>query len=80
MHFSAIAFLSLATTAVAGFTSPIAALRIKNTDRLIFNTTLPEFLAAAARQDGAGLGLDWTTDGCSSAPETPFDFNCNTTR
>ncbi|KAF1920701.1 prokaryotic phospholipase A2-domain-containing protein [Ampelomyces quisqualis] len=73
MHFPTIAFLSLATGTLAAVTPSVAAM--KNTDYYIFNMTLPEFLAVAAVKEGEDLGLDWSNNGCSSAPETPFDFD-----
>lgn len=41
------------------------------TDRYIFSNTLPAFLQARAKQPD---GLDWSSDGCSSASDNPFGF------
>ncbi|KAK7757344.1 hypothetical protein SLS62_000356 [Diatrype stigma] len=43
------------------------------TDRLLFSASLADFLAAAAAQSPPGL--DWSTDGCTSAPDDPFGFD-----
>jgi hypothetical protein len=80
MYVSSLALLSLATGAFA------ATIRtenpdglIKNTDYYLFELSLEDFLAVAAVKEGEALGLDWANDGCSSAPDTPFDFDCITT-
>lgn len=52
------------------------AAQIKSTDAYLFNLTLEDFLAVAKVQEGKSLGLDWSTNGCSSAPNTPFNFDC----
>ena len=42
------------------------------TDRLLFNTTLPAFIT---HRDGTDPpSLDWTSDGCTDAPDNPFGF------
>ena len=43
------------------------------TDRLLFNVSMSEFLSARQAQQPAGL--DWSSDGCSSAPDNPFGFD-----
>jgi Prokaryotic phospholipase A2 len=45
------------------------------TDRLLFATSMQDFLAARAAQDPPGL--DWSSDGCSDSPDDPFGFNFN---
>lgn len=52
------------------------ATQIRNTDEYLFNLALEDFLAVAKVQEGKILGLDWSTNGCSSAPNTPFNFDC----
>jgi hypothetical protein len=47
---------------------------IEATDRLVFNSTMAEFIQARAAKTPATL--DWTSDGCSSADDDPFDFQC----
>ncbi|OAL00264.1 hypothetical protein IQ06DRAFT_347645 [Phaeosphaeriaceae sp. SRC1lsM3a] len=51
------------------------ATQIRNTDEYLFNLALEDFLAVAKVQEGKILGLDWSTNGCSSAPNTPFNFD-----
>lgn len=55
------------------------AAQIKSTDAYLFSLTLENFLAVAKVQEGKLLGLDWSTNGCSSAPNTPFNFDCTLT-
>ncbi len=43
------------------------------TDHLLFNASLPEFLEARKKKNPPEL--DWKSDGCSDAPEHPFGFN-----
>lgn len=43
------------------------------TDRLLFRVSITEFLSA--REAKQPPELDWSTDGCSSAPDNPFGFN-----
>lgn len=43
------------------------------TDRLLFSATLAEFIAAHDAQSPPEL--DWSTDGCTSAPDNPFGFD-----
>jgi hypothetical protein len=49
---------------------------LQTTDRLLFNTSMPDFLTARNAREGMALGLDWTADGCSSSPDDPFGFDC----
>ncbi len=43
------------------------------TDRLIFDATMAEFMAARDAQQPSIL--NWTSDSCSDAPDNPFGFN-----
>ena len=43
------------------------------TDRLLFSVSLSEFLAA--RDARSPPGLDWSSNGCTSAPDNPFGFD-----
>lgn len=43
------------------------------TDRLLFRVSLSEFIAAHNAQSPPEL--DWSTDGCSNAPDNPFGFD-----
>jgi hypothetical protein len=49
---------------------------LQTTDRLLFNTSIADFLTARNAREGIELGLDWTADGCSSSPDDPFGFDC----
>ncbi|KAK4183509.1 phospholipase A2 [Podospora australis] len=42
------------------------------TDQLLFSSTLPQFTARRNAKNPATL--DWTSDGCSSSPDNPFNF------
>ncbi|TQV92271.1 hypothetical protein V2A60_006961 [Cordyceps javanica] len=42
------------------------------TDRYLFSTALPAFLKLRAQRDPNTL--DWESDGCTSAPDNPFNF------
>lgn len=42
-------------------------------DYYIFNLTLPEFLAKREAKDPPSL--NWTSDGCTTAPANPFNFD-----
>ena len=42
------------------------------TDKLLFEYTLRDFTAARNRHDPSTV--DWTSDGCTSAPDNPFQF------
>jgi hypothetical protein len=44
------------------------------TDGYLFNTSLTDFQALRAQQPN-GDQLDWSSDGCSDAPDNPFGFN-----
>jgi hypothetical protein len=76
MYISPLALLGLATGAVAATIPPVAHDLITSTDYYLFELSLDTFLAVAAVKEGEALGLDWANDGCSSAPDTPFDFDC----
>lgn len=54
----------------------VALTLLQTTDRLLFNTSIADFLTARNAREGMGLGLDWTADGCSSSPDDPFGFDC----
>jgi hypothetical protein len=79
MYISSLALLGLATSAIAASIPPVADSLITSTDYYLFQLSLDEFLAIAAVKEGEALGLDWANDGCSSAPDTPFDFDCMAT-
>ncbi|RGP61085.1 phospholipase a2 [Fusarium longipes] len=42
------------------------------TDQLLFSLTLPQFTARRNARDPPTL--DWTSDGCTSSPDNPFNF------
>lgn len=43
------------------------------TDRLLFSSSMDDFLTA--RKNKSPAGLDWTSDDCSYSPEKPFGYN-----
>jgi len=43
------------------------------TDRLLFRTSLADFVKA--RNANNPSSLDWSSDGCSSSPDNPFGFD-----
>lgn len=43
---------------------------VKTTDKLLFETSLADFLTHRKAQDPKEL--DWTSDGCTDAPNNPF--------
>ncbi|KAF2819077.1 hypothetical protein CC86DRAFT_243438, partial [Ophiobolus disseminans] len=47
----------------------------KATDHYLFNVTIDQFIAARNAQDGTSMGLNWTSNGCSVAPDDPFGFD-----
>jgi hypothetical protein len=45
----------------------------ETTDRLLFNTTITDFITARNATDPSSL--DWSSDGCSDSPDNPgYDF------
>lgn len=69
-----VTLLSLASMAAA---APVANSTLDDsfvqlTDTLLFSTPLKDFLARRDAQDPEEL--DWTSDGCTKAPNNPFDF------
>lgn len=74
LHFLFPIFFSL------GLSAPLLLLSTRQTpeleaetDRLLFEASIGDFLAARDAQSPAGL--DWSTDGCTSAPDDPFGFD-----
>lgn len=45
----------------------------QDTDRLLFSTSMPAFLAAKAARNPPNL--DWTDNGCSYSPDRPKGYN-----
>jgi len=67
--------LAFAIPSAIGFKQPsLAAI----TDEYVFNISLRRFITNRNRHVGPA-GLDWTSNGCSHAPDNPFSFNCKST-
>ncbi|KAG6037120.1 hypothetical protein E4U41_005312 [Claviceps citrina] len=49
-----------------------AANATSETDRLLFQTSLPDFVAQ--REKRQPEYLDWSSDGCTDSPDNPFNF------
>ncbi|UGQ09525.1 phospholipase [Yinghuangia sp. ASG 101] len=47
---------------------------VATTDRLLFTETLPSFVAIRASADRPA-DVDWSSDGCSNAPDAPFGYD-----
>jgi hypothetical protein len=69
----AVAGAMLAGTTTASAALDPAQLR-QVTDQYVFSTGLNPFQTVRAQKPHAGQ-LDWSSDGCSNAPDNPFGFN-----
>lgn len=64
--------VSLGTAAPADLSSRQET-AVQATDRLLFSSTMSQFLAARNARNPPSL--DWSSDGCSSSPDNPFGFD-----
>lgn len=72
-----LALCAVLPLALAHPTSPQLSARAESdeeaTDRLLFESSMDEFIEARDASDPSGL--DWTSDGCSNSPDNPgYDF------
>lgn len=70
-------FLALLAAAVTVLASPLQMERRQSdlvaiTDKLLYSTSLPDFVARRNARDPPSL--DWTSDGCTSSPDNPLGF------
>lgn len=47
--------------------------KIRITDKLVFNTSLADFLSQ--RETREPKDFDWSSNGCTGAPDNPLGFN-----
>ncbi|OAQ57674.1 phospholipase A2 [Pochonia chlamydosporia 170] len=64
-------FISALATCVSATPSSTPSAEIV-TDELLFNVTLPEFIACRDAKNPSSL--DWSSDSCSKSPDNPFKF------
>jgi hypothetical protein len=83
MLFLAAAWLGLVSSAIAIPIDMITLPDVKPaftveqaTDYYLYNVTMDAFVAARIVRSGTDLGLNWTSNGCSVAPNDPFGFDC----
>ena len=75
MRFSLFPLAALVSSALAAPTSSLEVREtaVQATDRLLFSSTISQFIAARNAKNPAGL--DWSSDGCSSSPDNPLGFD-----
>jgi hypothetical protein len=83
MLFLAAAWLGLVSSAIAIPIDMVTLPDVKPaftveqaTDYYLYNVTMDAFVAARIVRSGTDLSLNWTSNGCSVAPNDPFGFDC----
>lgn len=64
------------TAVVTAHQTTLALSLLDATDYYLFNLTIDQFMTTRKIEDRRPLGLNWTSNGCSSAPDDPFGFDC----
>ncbi|KAH7135073.1 prokaryotic phospholipase A2-domain-containing protein [Dendryphion nanum] len=69
-------FVSILAVASLALAAPLESRQesaTQATDRLLFSSTISQFISA--RNARSPANLDWSADGCSSSPDNPLGFN-----